>query len=170
MPRLDEIASGERSMASHVEWRDAPTDMRQSARHDARVSLSVDGVGKEGLFLRLWCPKTLNAWGFGVQLEYHPANRRAVALARMDWKVGHTNSNRGPAALRLMDIPSTHIHSFEHNYFETGDRMLSGNLPVATPIDPDPDTAPEFLAVAGKLLRIRGLAEVTRPPYQGALL
>lgn len=170
MLRLSEIANAQKELPSGLIWNDAPSDARSRPRHEARIALLTEGVGLEGVFLRVWCPKTINAWEFGLQLEYYPENRRAIALARMDWKVGHTNPNKGPDDLRLLDIQSTHLHSFHDNYISPEDRMRSGNLPLASPVVPDPESLPEFLAVAEDLLRIKGLSEVSQPPYQGELL
>lgn len=170
MPRLDEIARAQKELPSGLVWSDAAHDLRSRPRHEARVALSTEGIGLEGVFLRIWCPKTLNAYGFGLQLECQLESRRPVPIARMDWKDGHTNPSKGPVRLRLMDIPSTHVHSFDDNYIAAEDRMRSGNLPIAAPIIPDPENIPEFLAVAEELLRIRGLTKVKQPPYQGDLL
>lgn len=170
MPRLDEIFEAQKELPKGLIWSNPAPDSRSRPRHEARLALSTEGIGLEGLFLRLWCPKTLNAFGFGLQLECQFEGRRAFAIARMDWKDGHTNPPRGPVELRLMDIESTHFHSFYDNYVDAEDRMRSGNLPIASPISPDPGSVPEFLEVAEELLRISGLAAVEQPPYQGDLL
>ena len=82
----------------------------------------------------------------------------------------HTNPDAGPREVRLLECRSTHLHSFDLNFISKENRMRAGNLPLATPVDPDPVTFEDFLAFGKKSLRINGLEKIARPKFQGELL
>jgi hypothetical protein len=69
-----------------------------------------------------------------------------------------------------MIIHTSHVHRFEHNYNEAGDRMVRGNLPRAIPLEPDPANFSELLEVASKELKISDLSRVTVPPWQARMV
>lgn len=138
----------------------------------ARVKLEVDAGDIFGLFLRLKSPALRNGHGFLLQTEFQSDEKvkSVIALERIEWKVGHTNSAIGPREYHFLDIPSSHIHKFEINYIEGENRMRQRNLPLAVPLDPDPGALEDFLDCAEKLLRIKGVSGIGRPGFQGRLV
>jgi hypothetical protein len=121
------------------------------------------------LFLRIRSPARGDRADFMFQVEYQPGGpRSSQQLERLEWRARHTNPNYGPVDLRLRDFECTHIHSFELNYLAKEKRMRSGNLELARPVEPEPENFEDFLALAEKLLRIKGLAELRLPWAQGA--
>ncbi len=165
MTTLSEIAEAQKALAGRPVWRDV-----SKVRQETRIALVADGVGIEGLYVRIISPRTVESHGFLVQLEYEAVSGRVQSLARAEWKVPHTNPDAGPENLRLLECPSSHVHDFTCNYIQADDRMRKRNLPIAMPIEPDPETLEEFLAETEKLLRIKGLSEIVRPAFQAELL
>lgn len=110
----------------------------------------------------------LDRAGFVLQVEHQPGLRRATTkLERLEWRADHTNPNCGPEELRLLEMECcTHHHAFDLNYLPLEDRMREGNLPLARPIEPDPPTIEAFLALAEKILRIKGLTRIVVPHVQ----
>jgi hypothetical protein len=107
-----------------------------------------------------------------IQLEYNPPRGRNEHLIRIEWRplAPHTNNNKAPERYRLMIICTSHIHRFEHNYFEAGSRMVRGNLPHAIPLEPDPSDFGDLLEVAAKELMISDLSRVATPPWQARMV
>ena len=107
-----------------------------------------------------------------IQLEYNPPKGKNERLIRIEWRplTSHTNNNRAPEPYRLMIIHTSHIHRFEYNYYEAGNRMIRGNLPHAVPLEPDPADFKELLEVGAKELKIADLSGVTTPPWQARMV
>lgn len=133
------------------------------------MPIIAQGVGIQGLFVRVKIPDTVDAYGTMVQVEWDRKLGGTVPLERVDWKVGHTNKNKGPEELRLVEMDSTHIHRFEHNYVRGENRMLERNLPIAEPVALDPPSVQEFFHHCQEWLSIDGLALLERPPFQSTL-
>lgn len=163
MVSLLELANADKLLERPVEWDE------DGGWHAARPKLIVAGVN--GLFLRLRSPMRLDRAGLMLQTEHQPGNPRTVQpLARLEWRIGHTNPNQGPPELRLYECEGTHIHAFDLNYLVTEGRMRQGNLPIARDVDPDPDSVEAFLAFAEKSLRINGVAGLKLPRVQRLLV
>ena len=75
---------------------------------------------------------------FELSILGHDSKRR-IRLMRLDWKSlkgGHSNHKRKCAGLwGGKRVPETHFHTFELNWVESEQRMKSGNLPCAEPIN-----------------------------------
>jgi hypothetical protein len=129
-------------------------------------ALEVDGLTIEGLELR--CGALQNAPDRAVtfHLQHYPAKGPCIPLARIDWKPlgSHTNPNAGE--LPLLRIDGSHAHEFHLNWLAEHGRMRTGNLPVARPLNPDPRTYDELLAVVGKQFRINGIERIEQPPWR----
>jgi hypothetical protein len=76
----------------------------------------------------------------------------------------HTNPNSGEQP--LMRITGSHIHPFELNWLPELGRMRAGNLMIARPLNPDPASYEELLAIVGKEFRISGLDRIERPSWR----
>lgn len=157
-----EAVSLEKELSGTVSWSD------DGGYSWSRPPLVVDGVGVEGLFVRIKVANSIDAFRSMVQVEWD-APRNTHALARIDWKVGHTNPNKGPSELRLERIESSHVHEFDLNYLRLERRMMQKNLPIARPLSPDPNSLEEFFATAQVEFKIKGLAQIARPPFQAGL-
>lgn len=160
MPRLSELAAAQKTMSSALGWSSGGGFSAGVAR------LSADGYEDSEMQLRVKAPHRANRHGLLVQVEYKRGERDLVKLERIDWKTGHGNGEKGPAALRLLTMDSTHWHRFEINYKEDVDEMLSGNLPIAQPVLPDPDSVNDLLNVCEQYLKVSGVSSVQLPPYQ----
>ena len=146
-----------------------PSWQQNGGFQEARMPPVSDGVGVQGLFVRVKVPDTVDGFLTMVQIEWARKQGKAIALERADWKAGHTNPNRGPADLRLKSMSSTHVHRFAHNYLPEDKRLLAGNLPVAEEAQPDPADLREFFQCCEDWLMIEGLALLERPPFQSTL-
>lgn len=162
---LRELFEAQKDLAVKPQW--VATD---SAWFNLDAALDVDGVTVEGLELRGGAGQALPDRAVRFQLQYHPARGPCVPLCRVEWRplAPHTNPNKGPEHLRLLKVDGTHIHGFENNYLEGEGRMISGNLPLAEVLNPDPKSFQELLDVAGKLLRINGMEQIEPPPWREA--
>ena len=156
-----------KTLSSRPAWREDGSGWQES-----RPGLQVSGVGVAGLFLRLRVPERIPEHGLVAQLELQTKTGGAVErLARIEWRASHLNAGRGPEHLRFTAIHDrTHYHAFHFNYVEADDRMLAGNLPVAEPLEPEPETPRQFLSLVRQTLMIRDLDSITLPSVQGKLL
>ena len=126
--------------------------------------LIISGLTVGGLELRLKVSKQHAARDALMQIEYSQSGRRsATALVRIDWKPFHTH----PSITGT--LTGSHEHGFEDNYLSHENRMRSGSLPKATPLDPDPDTVSDFLALCGSKFRITDIAVIRIPARPGDL-
>ncbi len=132
------------------------------------VPLGMAGVTIDGLELRAAASKTMECRNITFQLEHFPAGGKKTPLFRIDYRPFsiHRNQGGGPAELRWLDIPGTHEHPFDLNYIESADRMRSGNLPIARPVDPDPESFHGLLALCGERLRITDIGMIPPPTRQ----
>ena len=166
MASLPILANCAKKLSGMPRWQE-----NGSAWKIARISLISEIEGLDGLFLRLKAPNLRDGSGFLLQVEYQPGDARGTEpLSRLEWRVGHTNPNLGPPEYRLLECPGTHFHSFDLNYIDGEDRMRRSNLPLAEPVEPDPDTFEELLAFGRKSLRISDLDEISRPEFEGKFL
>ena len=131
-------------------------------------ALDIEGVTIEGLLLRIIAFADFPEEAVTVQLEYSQAGRRDSAVDRINWRPLHTheNGNKGPAEYRLITIEGTHRHSFEHNWLTAEARLRKSNLPVAVPLNPEPDSFEALLAFLGECFRINGLRVIEHPPWR----
>ena len=146
-----------------------PSDWAEDerGRHKMTLSLDIDGVTIEGLFLRVTALRSLPDQEVMVQLEYRPPHAAGDALCRLDWRPlrPHRNPMIGPKKLHLLEIPGTHHHSFDLNWLDNKNCMRVGNLPLAKSVDEDPSTFGQLLALVSKEFRISNLSEVPLPAW-----
>ena len=76
MTTLSDIAEAQKELAGRPIWRDV-----SKVRQETRIALVADGVGIEGLYVRIISPRTIESHGFLVQLEYEAVSGRVQSLA-----------------------------------------------------------------------------------------
>lgn len=139
----------------------------ETGRQRLILNLEIDGVIVEGLTLRMTSNRTMPDRKVTVQIEHKPPGSIVVPLCRLEWRPirSHRNYQRGPKEFRLQEIEGTHLHSFESNWLESEQRMLTDNLPIAIPISPDPEGFHQLLALVSKEFRIVNAADIPMPPW-----
>ncbi|VTZ27192.1 conserved hypothetical protein [Methylocella tundrae] len=156
-----------KALESRPEWdRDAhPTLLKFLAQ------LSIGGVVIGGLELRGAASKTVENRNVMFQLEHFPIGKKRTPLFRIEYRPFRTHHNLdfGPPELHWLEIKGTHDHPFEFNFIEQENRMRSGNLPVARPIDPDPNSFEDFLDLCSKRFNIANMGLIPPPKWQGDL-
>lgn len=138
------------------------------------VPLEIEGVTFQGLELRAKAYGSDPNKEVTFQIEYHPVGVKIGALSRFDWrpKSRHINKGVGPIELhyRKFELYETHFHDFDLNWLGHENRMRSGNLPVARPIDEDPNSFEELTILVENLFKVDGLKDISRPLWQLKLL
>jgi hypothetical protein len=163
---LREIVDGEKTLAGAIVW--APV----SAFDDGfEVPLNLNGVTVEGLRLRGKASRLQPDEGYTLQLEFCPAGRRIGALDRIDWRPHHDHNNKGkgPEPYRFTLLNGCHHHQFSLNWYEPEQRMLSGNLPIAVPMEPKLESQAALFAFAENWFRISKMSRCPVPMWQGNL-
>lgn len=87
-------------------------------------------------------------------------------LERIDWRPVHSHNNKGqgPAELRYTIQRTAHAHSFEMNWVKAEERMLSGGVPLAAPIDIDGLEVEDAFKFAAKRFNIATGKVIFPPP------
>ncbi len=163
---IREIIEGEKTLAAEIVW--API----SAFDDGfEVPLNLGGVTLEGLRLRGKASRLVSDEDYMLQLEYCPVGRRVGGLDRIDWRPhhDHPNKGKGPDQYRFKVIQGCHHHQFLLNWYEPENRMLSGNLPIAVPMEPKLMSQSELFAFAENWFKISKLSRCPVPKWQGNL-
>lgn len=165
MQSLDDLCSvleAPKRLVAIREWKRVHAQLRLGA------ALEVDGIVVAGIsFLA------------AVLAEYPDENvtlllqaeikQKPRPFARIDWRGGpHPNKKPQCGAMRFIDAGRTHFHDTRlHRNIDFEELFLSDlNLPVATPIAPEPPTLKELLALSSALLHIENLTEIPIPPWQ----
>lgn len=164
---LPEIFRAEKALSSQPDWLEA-----ENKKLHFLVPLEIGGVTVEGLSLRGRTLKDRPDEEVMFQMEAWQPKRRDHAIARLDWRPLHVHNNqgRGPTQLRFSRIAGTHHHSFDLNWFEPEGRLLSSNLPVAEPVEPDLAGFSGLLEFVRKCFRISNIGLVPVPPWEADLL
>lgn len=129
--------------------------------------LDVGGVTFEGLELRGRASCALPQRDVTLQLQYHPPTGPKYLLERLDWRPlkMHNNRAKGPPAYRNRPFRDSHVHPFELNWLADFERMRV--RPLAVPLDREPPSFAEFVAVAEVRFRIQSLAtSLGQPSWQ----
>jgi len=158
---LPKLVEASKAIAGKPQWH-APdsTWLRLTA------ALDIDGGTVEGLELRGGATQTLPDRAVRFQLQYTPPRGPCTPLVRVEWRplAPHTNPNIGEHP--LMRIAGSHVHPFDLNWLTEFGRMRGGNLVTARPLNPDPASYEEFLALVGKECRISGLERLEKPTWR----
>lgn len=101
-------------------------------------------------------------------MEHHPPTDKGGAICRMEWRPfnGHNNKGLGPEKWKFREIVCSHHHPFYLNWEASEKAVRRGQLPIAIPIEPDPENFREFLALVGKEFRIKNIQCVSEPPWE----
>ena len=143
------------------------------------VPLDVDGMTQIGLRLRGKCNRDYPDQNLTFQVEYRfKGISKAVPVTRLDWRPinPHNNKNVGPVEWRLRPFRLSHIHLFQENYdWMVGNGLplaenVKANLPIAVPLEYDPDGVAGVVALMGRRFNIEGTAAIPAPPWKAPRL
>jgi hypothetical protein len=161
---LTNFLAANKALAMPVTW---VTDDRGNFRFSR--PLDVDGVTEESLLLFGRAVPTLPGRAVTLGLSWVDATGAGGHFDRLDWRPmdDHNNRGHGPPALRHVPQAGSHHHRLADNgSLAMGlAQAIRENLPVAVPLDPDPDW-PGFLAEAASRWRIHDLVTAPTPPWQ----
>lgn len=137
------------------------------------ASLDMNGVTETGLFLRGSGHILRPNAAMMFQLEVHrPGDKRSGGqMARVCWNPtsSHTNPNKGPRDLRMIEIDGSHYHDFHLNIKASGLEMATENLNIARPITPELLTYQDFVAFCGQAFSIDNLDQISAPKWENDL-
>jgi hypothetical protein len=141
--------------------------------------LDIDGITQIGFRLRGKCSRDYADQNVTFQIEYMFAGTsRPAPVTRIDWRPlkPHQNRNIGPVEWWLERFHVSHIHLFQENFdWMVGNGLpladnLKENLPIAVPLDADPDAFADLVALMGKTFNIEGVAAIPAPPWKAPRL
>lgn len=160
-----DIANAEKSLASVQEWAEVG-NRKVGLVHP----LDIDGVTQEGLVLRMIAIIDQPNADVRAFIQCALPGQRPRAIDAIDWKPKHDHYNRkGPEHLKFKKITRTHWHRFDLNWLADEGRFLTGNLPVADKVDPEPERFVDFLEFTAKSFRINSLQDIVPPPWDDGL-
>ena len=164
---LPSLVQGEKTITAVPAWVERGPDGLEFTS-----PLEIDGVVLEALTLRGRARKSLADREVIFQLEYHHAQIIGGAVCRIEWRPlsAHSNKGLGPRSLRHIIQVGSHHHRFDLNWQHSQDSVLRGDLPIAVPINDDPENFRALLAVVGKEFRIRRIQSITVPPWEPSML
>jgi hypothetical protein len=167
---LPVLAEVEKQLRTAVRWSEPDSDgMMQFV---APLTLGEITIG--GLHLRGSCYETARNRAITFQVELAaPGKRTRLPLTRLDWRPlaePHRNRAHSDLALSRIYIFGSHFHRFDLNWLPSAKAMRSGNLPMAVPLEPDPQTFDSLLDIARKLLKISDIDRVPCPQWTERLL
>ncbi|CAA7614664.1 hypothetical protein MTBLM5_140004 [Magnetospirillum sp. LM-5] len=172
--RLPPLIAATKTLASTPKWAELDDQFTFT------VALDIDGVTQIGLRLRGRCAREYSDQNLTFQIEYQFRGiARFAPVTRVDWKPikPHNNRHFGPPALRLMRFHASHIHPFQENH-----EWMSGNgqplaenlkaydLPIAIPMEHEPDTVSALMTLAGRCFNIDGMNAILGPPWKAPRL
>ena len=138
-------------------------------RHLSFVSaIERDGVVVEGATFHGGTVRTIADRAVRFQISViSERTQRLQPICRIEWRPlrPHNNKQLGPEALRGLPIRDSHIHCFDLNRLH-GDVWHQRNLPVAEPIEPDPDSYRRFLDIVREKFRIDNASSIPEPPWE----
>ncbi len=147
-------------------WKSGPNGQRSLK---LSVPLMIDGVVLEGFNLIGSTIIDLPDRNVTFVLNYKDPKgfERGIQVAKAEWKPipGHNNKGWGPDHLRFIEQTGSHCHCFNDNVALGKDLWKDNKLPLALPIEPDPQTFEDFLEFVGKKFRILNILSVERPPW-----
>lgn len=167
--QMAELINAKKSLPLHPSWLIGDND-----RVSIVSPLDIDGVTIEGLRMRATAIVTRVDECVTFQIEYLPPGGeiKGGPLTRIDWKplAAHNNKSFGPAMYRNKIITASHYHSFALNWNEEGKAMRKGNLPIAIPLLPEPQTFERLVDLVRQEFNIVNIDWLQLPPWQATLL
>jgi hypothetical protein len=148
---------------------------KNSNKLELIVSLEIENVVQEALILRGTAIEQYPEKNVTFQLEYDPPVEKRTPFHRLDWRPlrPHSNHGQGPSHLKFVLQEDTHLHDFFENRaiadsaFDPFDPR--NNLPVAFPIQPEPPTFNDMLAVLCDHFNIINGNRIPKPAWQPRL-
>lgn len=167
--QLPDISAATKLLPQFPEWKQRDKDWLFLVS-----PLDIDGVTVEGLQMRATALVALPDECVTFQIEYYPrpSNVKGGPLCRIEWRPlkGHNNKNRGPVELRNVPQKCSHDHGFDLNWGEDPKAVRRGELPLAVPINQNPQDFEGLLAFVKKEFRISNVELIERPPWREAFL
>jgi hypothetical protein len=165
--RLQSLVHAEKTMSVDPAWVGRGPDGLEFT-----APLEVDGVVLEALSLRGRARRSLADREVILQLEYHHAQIIGGPVCRIEWRPlsAHSNKGLGPKNLRHMIQSGSHHHRFDLNWAHSSESVLRGDLPIAVPLNEEPQSFRALLAVVGKEFKIRRIQSITVPPWEPSML
>jgi hypothetical protein len=170
MHTLQALAETEKTLAVFPGW-SATEPEADYLWFDA--PLDIGGVTEAGFVLHGGCLRfhpdrhvTLE-----VRVSKRPG-RGCMPLMRACWrslKGGHSNPRRNGVKFSGVRVGSTHFHPFDLNWRPDRQRLRTGNLPFAEPIEEDFQSFTQFREYAGKRFRINNIGLVSIPGWEYVL-
>lgn len=121
------------------------------------------GISLEGT---AWVDRPDRHVGFQLKIDIGGKDYR---IARVDWRPRSPHTNKlGPLHLRGKTV-ETSIHDFAENAALGLELMLSLNLPIAKPIEPEPADFNELLHYIRGNLRLENASDIPTPPWSQQL-
>ena len=171
--RLPPLIDAVKTLSSTPKWAE------QEDQFTFTVALDIDGITQMGLRLRGKCSRDFPDKNITFQIEYIFRGRvKPAPVTRIDWRPLHPHQNRniGPAQWRLQSFHCSHIHPFSENHeWMVGNGLpladnIKQNLPIAMPLDNEPDGFKSLVTMVGKSLKIEGVDVIPVPPWKAPRL
>lgn len=164
---LDEFFRGEKTLSIAPEW-----VIQNSEWLGFSCPLDLYGITISGFRLQANSMLTQPDRHVILQMEHHPSSGKGGAFCRMEWRPmnGHNNKGLGPKEWRFLEIRGSHHHPFQLNWSKAEKLVRRGNLPIAVPLEPDPDNFRSFLSVVGREFNIKNIQRICEPPWQPMIL
>lgn len=165
---LTALLTAEKKLATPITWVDDGGDLRFTA------ALDIGGVTEPSLTLFGRATAALPDRKVTLGLRWQDETGRGGNIDRLEWRPikAHINRANAPPDLQLRVIEGSHHHPLALNAgLDIGlIQAIQENLPVATPLTPQPQDWPALLRVAAALWRISELVHAPIPPWQYGLL
>jgi len=172
---LSGLIAAEKTLAVVPKWVEHQDQLRYV------TSLEIGGVAQEGIRLRGQCRREYQDHNVTFQIEHlFKQSGRFVPVIRLDWRPQepHQNRNMGPLEWRLIRIDGSHLHPLDANMNWMVEEAMTAtefahaqrNLPIAAPLEDDPATFAELLALVGRCFGIAGTETIPTPPWSRRLL
>lgn len=166
--RLSDFLAASKTLSSPPTWIDTDGDLRFTA------ALDIDGVTEEGLLLFGRASAALIDREVILGLRWTNMPGRSDHFDRYNWRpmAAHNNKGLGPPELRFRPFSGTHRHPLDLNAaLPIGlSQAMADNLPVATPLLPEPSSWEAFLEVVAEQWCIPDIVTIPIPPWQYGLL
>ncbi|MQX37953.1 hypothetical protein [Roseospira navarrensis] len=164
---LPDLVRAPKTLPFAPEWTPHEDQLRFTSSLD-----DADGVTIEGLWLRGQCPTRYPDERVVYQLEYLFPGFRRGPVSRIEWhpQSPHNNKGLGPPHLRHIEKSGSQVHPFDLNWTLGVKRMVSENLPIGLPIEPEPRDFRAFTSVMGTAFGVRGVDLIPAPPWQPRIL
>lgn len=165
---LPEIADAEKELSGAL----PPWNEDESGKFDITVPLEIRGITVQRLYFKAHAVKDRFEEDVTFQLIGSASGERPVGFDRIDWRPYHIHMNQGGCApeLRFLTLAQSHRHAFHLNWLADQKRLRAGNLPVAMPLDPEPNSWEELLVFVGNCFKIKDLGRLEAPGWERVLL